>query len=211
MEPVIENCVGRIFAETFPFRSYPQIIVNYRMLADEILERIRKITMIVSDVDGVLTDGSIHIHSDGTESKQFTVEDAAGASFARLGGFELALLSARHSESTAIRAREMKIAHCIQGRLDKLGALRELCRTTDREMRHVAYIGDGLVDLPVLERSGLAVSPANGHPLVKEAVHYITRRSGGKGVLRETVELILEHQGRFDSVMKKMRREVYRG
>jgi len=161
------------------------------------------------DVDGILTDGSIYVGPDGTELKRFTVEDGAGAALARQARLPLALISGRHSEATAVRARQMKIEDVFQGYMNKLEPFRMLLDKFDLGAHEVTYIGDGLIDLPVMERVGVPVSVPNAHPLVKEAAIYITRRSGGQGVLREVVEWILTQQGRFDEVVASLRAEMH--
>jgi len=163
----------------------------------------------VSDVDGVLTNGHIFIHSDGTESKQFCVEDGTGAALARVADLPIALISGRYSKVTSIRAEEMRIEHCIQTGLNKVEPFRKLCETYQLRPDQVAYIGDGLVDIPVMELAGVTFAPPNSHPRVKALAHIITQRSGGKGVLREVVERILQDQDRLDMVLQKMRDQIY--
>ena len=177
----------------------------------DFLDKINKIKLIVSDVDGILTDATIHIHSDGIESKQFTVHDGAGSATARIAGIPIALLSGRYSEATTIRAREMGIPHCFQGKLNKIEDFVKLCEIYNVSADEVAYIGDGLIDIPVIEKSGIAFSPPNSHPLILEMTDVITKRSGGTGVLQEVVEFILKAQNRFDETIIKMRKEVYKG
>jgi len=179
------------------------------MVVSTNFSQVRHIALIVSDVDGVLTNGTVTIHSDGSESKQFTVEDGAAVALARVASIPIALLSARYSEATTIRAREMRIDYCYQGRLDKLAAFQEICGIYNLPEERVCYIGDGLVDIPVLEVSGLAVAPENAHPLVKDIAHIVTARSGGRGVILETIEFILQQQERFEAVCKQMRQEIY--
>ncbi len=173
--------------------------------------KINKIKLIISDVDGVLTDGTIHIHTDGSESKQFTVHDGAGSATSRIAGIPIALLSGRYSEATTIRAKEMGIKHCFQGKLNKIEDYFELCKIYDVSPKEVAYIGDGLIDIPAMEKSGVVFSPPNSHPIILEMADVITKRSGGTGVLQEVVEFILKGQNRYDKALAKMRKEVYKG
>ena len=171
--------------------------------------KLNKIKLIVSDVDGILTDGTIFI-GDGIELKQFTVEDGAGAAFSRLAGIPVALISGRYSKATEIRAKEMKIEHCYQGELDKLTPFLEICKFYKVEPSEVAYIGDGLIDIPVMERVEISVTVPHAHPLVKEAAIYETNISGGQGVLREVVEWILHAQDRHAQVLENMRKDIYK-
>lgn len=180
-------------------------------MAESLLKnKIKNISLIISDVDGVLTDGSIFIGSDGIEFKQFNVEDGAGAALARLASIPIALISGRYSESTTIRARELKIEHCFQGSLDKTTPYKEVCEIYNVSPENIAYIGDGLIDMPVMLKSGFSVSPRNGHESVKEIADYIASNSGGRGVLREVVELILKEQDIYDEVIRKMKEKIYK-
>jgi len=177
----------------------------------DIHDKLKKIKLLVSDVDGVLTDGLVQIHSDGVESKQFTVKDGAGVALARLADIPVAFLSARYSESTTIRAREMGVKYCIQGRLDKLKAFHEICEQYRVRPENAGYIGDGLVDIPVLENCGCAFAPADCHSQVTSVVDYHTEVSGGQGVLQAVVEIILTGQGRLTETINQMRLQIYKG
>ena len=161
------------------------------------------------DVDGILTDGSIYVGPDDLELKRFTVEDGVGTALARQARLPLALISGRHSEATTARARQLQIEDVYQGCMNKLEPLELLLDKYDLGADEVAYIGDGLIDLPVLERVGLPVSVPNAHPLVKSAALHITRRSGGQGVLMEVVEWILTHQGRFEAALAGLRTRIH--
>ena len=171
--------------------------------------KLNQIKLIISDVDGILTDGSMFI-GDGIELKQFTVEDGAGAAFSRLAGIPIALISGRYSKATEIRANEMKIEHCYQGSLDKLTPFSEICEFYKVSAHEVAYIGDGLIDIPVMEKVEISVTVPHAHPLVKEVAVHETKLSGGQGVLREVVEWILNAQGRHKEVLEKMRKNIYK-
>lgn len=181
------------------------------MNADELKSIVKEISLIISDVDGVLTDASIYIGGDGTEFKKFSVEDGAGAAFARYASIDIALISGRYSAATELRAKELKIEHCYQGKLNKIEAYNELCDIYNVTPENIAYIGDGIIDLPVIEKSAISFSPPNSHSLVKEVADIITIKSGGEGVLREVVEFLLKEQGRYSQVLEKMRKDVYRG
>ena len=138
------------------------------MIKKTLKEKIKKITLIISDVDGVLTDGTIFIGTNGTEFKRFNVEDGTGAAFARLASIPIVLISGRKSESTSTRAKELKIEHCFQGSLDKINPYREVCRLYDIKPENIAYIGDGLIDIPVMLKSGFSIAPKNAHQPVKD-------------------------------------------
>ena len=172
--------------------------------------KIKNISLIISDVDGVLTDGTIFIGADGTEFKQFNVEDGSGAAFARLASIPIALISGRESNATSIRAKELKIEYCFQGSLDKTTPYKEVCKIYNVTPNEVAYIGDGLIDIPVMLKSGLAISPQNAHQSVKDISDYITEKSGGEGVLREVVELILKEKDIYNQTLDEMKKKIYK-
>jgi len=180
------------------------------MAKTSLKDKIKNILLIVSDVDGVLTDGTIFVGADGTEFKQFNVEDGTGAAFARLASIPIVLISGRKSKSTSIRAKELKIEHCFQGSLDKTTPYKEICKIYNVGPENIAYIGDGLIDIPVMLKSGFAIAPANAHQPVKDISDYITKKSGGDGVLREVVELILKQKGIYDNVLEEMKKKIYK-
>lgn len=163
--------------------------------------RARKIRVLLMDVDGVLTDGHIWLLSrrDGTASeiKGFSAYDGAGLKLARAAGLRTGLITGRESSAVSQRARECEVEFVYQHRATKLGALEEILRTTGADASEVAYVGDDLPDMPVLQRVGLAVAVANAVPEVKRAAHFVTRRSGGEGAVREAIELIVKAQGKW--------------
>ncbi|UCD37119.1 MAG: HAD hydrolase family protein [Fidelibacterota bacterium] len=171
--------------------------------------RIEQVKAIFMDVDGVLTDGSIYVGPNDYELKRFTVEDGVGTALARQAQLLLAFISGRDSEATAVRARQLKIDHVYQGYMNKLEALEILLEKLALDAPEVVYIGDGLIDIPVMERVGVPVSVPNAHPLVKKMAVYITECSGGQGVLREVVEWILRQQGRFEEVVAGLRANIH--
>tara|TARA_B100000029_G_scaffold501897_1_gene576225 strand:- start:211 stop:756 length:546 start_codon:yes stop_codon:yes gene_type:complete len=181
------------------------------MKSDDFKSKIEDVSLIISDVDGVLTDGSIFVSADGSEFKQFSVEDGAGAAFARYANIDIALISGRYSAATELRAEELKIKHCFQGKLNKIEAYDELCAMYKITPKNIAYIGDGLIDLPVMEKSSISFAPPNSHSLVKEVADVITIKSGGQGVLREVVEYILNEKGIYNQILETMRKEIYKG
>ena len=180
------------------------------MIIKNLKDKIKKITLIISDVDGVLTDGTIFIGNDGVEFKRFNVEDGTGAAFARLASIPIALISGRKSQATSLRASELKIEHCFQGYLDKISPYSEVCKIYNVKPENIAYIGDGLIDIPVMAKSGFAIAPSNAHQPVKDIADYITEKSGGEGVLREAVELILTQKGIYNQMLKKMEKKIYK-
>ena len=176
---------------------------------NNITKQFSKVELLVSDVDGVLTDGSIAVSSSGDESKTFCVEDGTGVALAHYAQLPLALLSGRFSKATSIRANELNIKHCIQGFLNKEEKIKELCSELKVSLDKVAYIGDGLVDIPVLDIVGCPISVPNAHPSVKDKSIYVTNTNGGGGVLYEVIEKILVEKNIYDDTIKIMKDDVY--
>ncbi len=163
--------------------------------------RAKKIRVLLMDVDGVLTDGRIWLLSrrDGTASeiKGFSAYDGAGLKLARAAGLRTGLITGRESSAVSQRARECEIEFVYQGRATKLGSYEEILRATGATDQEIAYVGDDLPDLPLLQRAGLAVAVANAAPEVKRAAHFVTSRAGGEGAVREVIELIVKAQGKW--------------
>tara|TARA_B100000959_G_C14828427_1_gene560833 strand:+ start:231 stop:770 length:540 start_codon:yes stop_codon:yes gene_type:complete len=168
------------------------------------------IKLLVSDVDGVLTDGKILISSDGTESKKFNVEDGTGVAIAKFAKLPIVFLSGRYSKATEIRAEELNIQDCIQGFLDKKNKIEEIKNKYNISFHQIAYIGDGIIDIPVLEIVGFPISVPNAHPDVIDKAKYITKKNGGDGVLQEVVELILKNQNKYQKSLEIMKKRVYK-
>lgn len=157
----------------------------------------QNVKMVVLDVDGVLTDGGIIIDGRGVELKRFNVHDGLGIKFLQRSGIHVAIISGRESEATTVRAKQLKIDHVFQGAMDKVEKLEELKRLTGVRDEEIAYIGDDLIDIPVLRRIGFPVAPANARNDVKKLVSYVTEARGGHGAVRELAEHILKAQNRW--------------
>jgi len=172
-------------------------------------EKAGRITLLVSDVDGVLTDGSIYIGEMG-EQKKFTVVDGMGVALARFTPLQIALLSGRHSEATSIRARELQLEENVyQGYLNKLTALKEIRDRFQVEPGQIAYIGDDYVDIPVMRAVGLPFAVPNARPVVKEQADCVLETHGGEGALTEAIEFILEARGELQGAIEQMEKDVY--
>ncbi len=169
-----------------------------------LLKRAASIRMLVLDVDGVLTDGSLYFDSKGNEMKAFSIRDGLGLRCLQLCGIELALITGRQSEIVDRRAEQLGIAHVYQGRNDKLDAFIHLLEKTGIDEQQVCYAGDDWIDLPVLERVGLAVTVPEADKIVKDSVHWVTSHSGGKGAVREICNLILAAQGLEKKVLDEI-------
>jgi 3-deoxy-D-manno-octulosonate 8-phosphate phosphatase (KDO 8-P phosphatase) len=164
-------------------------------------EKARSIRMIIMDVDGVLTDGRIIYSDDGTEVKAFYVKDGVGLRAAQRAGLLVAILTARVSEAVARRARELSITEVYQGIADKVETYEALLQRHHLTDDVVAYVGDDVNDLPLLARAGLSAAPADAAEDVKARVAYVAERGGGRGAIREIIELILKAQGRWEQVI----------
>jgi len=162
-----------------------------------------EIEMLVMDVDGVLTDGTLIINSDGTESKFFNSLDGHGIRMWQRVGLKVALISGRASEPTQHRAEQLQIEYVFQDCHYKLPVFKELLEKIDLSPDRVAYIGDDLTDLPVIRYAGLGVAVANAADEVKKYADYVTTRPGGSGAVREVIEYILKSSGRWQQLMNR--------
>lgn len=167
----------------------------------DILERARLIRLVIFDVDGVLTDGSLYLGDDGQEYKAFNSRDGHGMKMLRRTGVTLAIITGRTSEVVRIRMEYLGIGQVYQGQHDKLVAYEELKENLNLSDEQIAYAGDDVVDLPVMRRVGLAVAVADAHALVRHHSHWQTQSPGGRGAARELCELVMEAQGTLDETM----------
>jgi 3-deoxy-D-manno-octulosonate 8-phosphate phosphatase (KDO 8-P phosphatase) len=170
---------------------------------NDLAERCGPIELLVVDVDGVLTDGVIALDDRGVETKHFHVRDGSAFGLWRRAGKRAAILSGRSAPAVGLRAAELGVAPVVQGAAEKSGPYRELIAALGVEPRQVCYVGDDLPDLPVLSSVGLAACPSDAAAEVLRAAHYVTRSTGGRGVVREVVELVLKQQGLWDEVVAK--------
>jgi 3-deoxy-D-manno-octulosonate 8-phosphate phosphatase (KDO 8-P phosphatase) len=168
---------------------------------DDLSARARAIRLILLDVDGVLTDGTVNIHSDGSESKAFSIRDGAAIVWARREGIDVGLLTGRPSKATTRRAAELGISVVVETGPDKGEAFTKLLADRGMADSDVAYMGDDLLDLPVLARAGLATAPADAAEEVLSRVHWASRYPGGRGAVRELIELILRARLRWEAIV----------
>src|SRR6185437_4437817 len=192
------------------------------------LERARKIKLLLFDVDGVLTDGTIwlfpapagaqlstqpHAQKHGgeggfgivsqnmVEAKGFHAHDGAAVSLARLAGIKCGLITKRISETVALRARDLKLEYVYQGIQDKLTAFKEILKSANATANEACFVGDDVIDLPVMWNCGFAVAVANARDEVKRDAHYVTKHRGGDGAARDAIEFILKAQGKWKKVV----------
>ena len=172
-------------------------------LPPDVQARASRISVLLLDVDGTLTDGRIIYAEHGDELKSFDVQDGAGLVFWHRVGLKSAIITARRSRLLKRRAKEMRVDVLAQKRLLKLPAYEEIIKKFRVTHEQVCAIGDDLMELPILRRAGFAVAVPNAVDEVKEASHYVTRKDGGRGAVREVVELILQAKGLWDQVMQR--------
>jgi 3-deoxy-D-manno-octulosonate 8-phosphate phosphatase (KDO 8-P phosphatase) len=173
--------------------------------------RARRIKVLLYDVDGVLTNGDITIippldgnpNGHATEIKSFSAHDGMGIAVARLAGLKIGWVTKRQSQVVAIRARDLKIDHVYQGQSNKVDALDKIIADEHCTLDEVAYVGDDIIDLPVMRKVGLAIATANARPQVKAAAHYITPLPGGQGAGRDAIDFILTSRGILDQTIEQ--------
>jgi 3-deoxy-D-manno-octulosonate 8-phosphate phosphatase (KDO 8-P phosphatase) len=165
--------------------------------------RARQIRLILLDVDGVLTDGTVLMHGDGTESKAFHIRDGAAIVWAMQAGLQVGLLSARASAATSQRAAQLGMKIVVQGVVSKPAEFARILAESGIDEAAVAYMGDDLLDIPVLQRAGLAGAPADAAAETRAAAHWVSALGGGRGAVREFIELVMRAQDRWDAVVRE--------
>ena len=166
-------------------------------------ERLKKIKLLILDVDGVLTDGRIIFDSNGIESKFFNVKDGHGIKMLQRSGVEVGIISGRESQVVYNRAVELGIGQVYQKALDKLVPYRQMLEATGLTDEEVAFMGDDVIDIPILKRVGFAAAPADAVSEVLPFVQFVSKNRGGWGAVREVCDLILKGQGTWDSVTSR--------
>ncbi|MGF1547118.1 MAG: KdsC family phosphatase [Thiotrichales bacterium] len=166
-----------------------------------LIERAKHIELVIFDVDGVLTDGSLYVGDDGQEYKAFNSKDGHGIRMLHQAGVRSAILTGRSSEVVKHRARDLNIDLVLQGHRDKRPAFTQLLEQTGLERQQIAYVGDDVVDLPVMVQVGFAIAVNDAHALVKRHAHWTTGARGGRGAAREVCEFLLDARGRLDEIL----------
>ncbi|MCP4288034.1 MAG: 3-deoxy-manno-octulosonate-8-phosphatase KdsC [Gammaproteobacteria bacterium] len=169
----------------------------------EILERAARIKLVVFDVDGVLTDGSLYLGDDGLEYKAFNAKDGLGMKMLQRSGVKIGIITARNSHVVALRMESLGIEHLYQGQENKLPAFKDLQQKLRLDTEQIAYVGDDVVDLPIMRHVGLAIAVQDAHKLAIEHAHWKTVACGGRGAAREVCELLLEAQGNLSSALER--------
>jgi len=175
-------------------------------LAPDALARARRVRLVIFDVDGVLTDGRLWYGPGGEELKAFHAFDGHGVKLLRMAGLDTAIISGRKSQAVAERAKELGIEHLVQGADDKRMAFEGMLRRLKVKRAATAYMGDDVVDLPILTRCGFACAPHEAPEDVRRRAHYIASAGAGHGAAREVCEFILEAQGKLGPVLRRFLR-----
>ncbi len=172
-------------------------------LTEEILERAGRIKMLVLDCDGVLTDGRLILLPGGEETKAFDIKDGHAMRMAPRAGLRISIISGNESFAVRERARNLEVAHLYEGAWAKMEPYEEILSVENLKDEEVCYVGDDVVDIPVLRRAGLAVAVADAVEEVKRFSHLVTKRKGGRGAVREVIEMLLKAQGRWDEALSR--------
>jgi 3-deoxy-D-manno-octulosonate 8-phosphate phosphatase (KDO 8-P phosphatase) len=165
----------------------------------DVLEKAAQIKLVIFDVDGVLTDGGLFFGDDGQEYKAFYSRDGLGMKLLKQTGVEIGVITARNSKVVEHRMQNLGIANVYQGKLNKLDAFEHMLAKLQISAKQTAYVGDDVVDLPVLKQAGLAIAVQDAHPFVKQHAHWITQHCGGRGAARDVCELIMQAQGTLET------------
>ena len=169
----------------------------------DVIKRAKKITLLILDVDGVLSDGKLYFSNSGEEIKAFNSLDGHGIKMLQKHGVEVAIITGRTSHIVEKRARDLGITHLLQGREDKRTALNELIADTSHDKVHIAHMGDDYPDIAVMMQIGLALAPANAHWAVKKHAHWHSQFNGGDGAVREACDMIMMAQGTFYTALSE--------
>jgi 3-deoxy-D-manno-octulosonate 8-phosphate phosphatase (KDO 8-P phosphatase) len=172
------------------------------MIAVEILEKAKKIRLVIFDVDGVLTDGCLHLGPQGEEHKIFHIHDGLGIKLLQQTGVKVGIITSRRSQVVEQRMAYLGIQYVYQGIADKQPVFNELINQLKLDVTEVAYVGDDLPDLPLIRRAGLGIAVANARPIVKQHAAWHTQTCGGQGAAREVCELIMQAQGTLEPALQ---------
>ncbi len=183
--------------------SDPDYFMTEQNQIQQITEQAKQVRLVIFDVDGVLTDGSLIMGDDGQEYKAFNAKDGHGMKMLQASGVEVGIISARNSRVVSLRMENLGIQHVYQGQRDKLKAFANLKKKLRLEQNQIAYVGDDLLDLCIMRKVGLAIAVQDASPEVIAQAHWQTIASGGRGAAREICELIMRSQDNFDRIVAK--------
>ena len=166
---------------------------------NNVLQLAEKIKLVIFDVDGVLTDGSLYLTDGGEEIKAFHSQDGLGMKLLMQTGVQIGIITARQSNLVAKRMASLGITHVYQGQSDKMRCYEDVCKKLGIDDNRIAYVGDDLFDLPLIRRVQLGIAVANAYPFVKKHADFVTQKQGGQGAAREVCDLIMQAQGHLES------------
>jgi 3-deoxy-D-manno-octulosonate 8-phosphate phosphatase (KDO 8-P phosphatase) len=172
-------------------------------LPKALLAKLKKVRLLLLDVDGVLTDGTLLYGNSGDEYKRFDAKDGAGILIAQMAGLEVGVITGKTSTLVQRRAEELKMRRVVQGAFHKGPALKKMLADGAYTLSEVAYMGDDILDLPVVRLAGVSACPSDAHEEVKKRVAYVCSRPGGRGAVREFVDIILEAQGKLGRIVRQ--------
>jgi 3-deoxy-D-manno-octulosonate 8-phosphate phosphatase (KDO 8-P phosphatase) len=173
------------------------------MKLDNNVLKAKKIKLLILDVDGVLTDGGLYFNDKGEEMKRFHSLDGHGLKMLQSGGIEVAIITARQSKLLKHRMKNLEITRVFQGQKDKIKALEVLKKELNLDNEQIAYVGDDVIDLPVMTKVGLSIAVANAHDEVVQYAHFQTKKIGGNGAVREVCDYLLQSQKRYKKLMEE--------
>ena len=166
-----------------------------KMINSKLKEKLKRIKLLILDVDGVLTDNSLYISGNGEEMKKFNVSDGMGIYLAKKSGIKIALISGRKSKATQLRAEELRIEDAVLDANEKLVPYRKIKSKLKIKDEEIAYVGDDILDIPVLKKAGVPIAVRNSNHITKKYAVYVTQTNGGEGAVREVIDLILDSKG----------------
>jgi 3-deoxy-D-manno-octulosonate 8-phosphate phosphatase (KDO 8-P phosphatase) len=168
----------------------------------DIIEKAKKLKLLILDVDGVLTDGRLFFDDKGKEYKCFHARDGHGIKLLRQTGVEVAVISGRKSNSVALRMKTLGVEYVYQGHENKIAAFNEIIQSLSIQPEQSAHVGDDLLDLPIMKRVGLSIAVNDANEPVKEYADWCTKTPGGQGAVREICDFIMQSQGTFEGILK---------
>lgn len=171
-------------------------------MTDSLIEQAKNIKLLILDMDGVLTDGKLHVLDDGIQFKSFNCYDGVGIKLLQKTGIEVAIITTHGSTLVDVRTRQLGITHVYKGAYEKIPAYEDLLKKLNLHEKEVAYVGDDLPDLPLIRRVGLGIAVNNAVDFVKSHAHWVTKNSGGNGAVREVCEFLMSAQGTLQGIQE---------
>ncbi|TQV72869.1 3-deoxy-manno-octulosonate-8-phosphatase KdsC [Aliikangiella marina] len=169
---------------------------------DTLIAKAQKIKLLICDVDGVLSDGKVYFSNQGDELKNFNIKDGLGIKLLQKSGIKVAIITGRESNIVTHRAKELGITILYQGRSDKRATFQEIIESLELSSEEVAHIGDDLPDLPLMKKAGLGLAVNDAHDFVRHNADWVSSKNGGQGAVREAADMLLDAQGKLDSLLK---------